>query len=601
MALRTVIYLRKSSKDKDEKQIHSIPRQREDILDFVERYNKAQLPEDRLVFDPDKDIIAEDASAKELGRPKFHEMVKSIQKNQYDVLLCTELSRLSRNAVDTGTVVQLLEPEDRKKPAHLKRVQTKDKLFTTTPTDKFTLALFLTVSKFENDQRAVNTSSGMAHQKGKGVTTHKAPLGYINVGETKGDKWVERDTLIWGSVRTIWEMFLTGEYSVTNLKHEADELGITVLERGGTRHLPVETTYRGMLCNRYYTGVVKKVNKETGKVDWIEGKHPAMVTEEEFDRAQYILQGQGYKHQPISKTVSIENILNELLVCGKCTTEIHGIVKPTRMTFEQKLRYTCLHCKHRFSSAEKKPCPECGTPISEETKTDVHHYYRCGKRSSGLACSHDFYGKGKLMKNIQAEDIQEYLDSQLSKLHITERLFEVLRRQLYTLWLDGNKNVQKKREEHRKNLKKLEDERLNIQRKGLEHPPETDTEREDYDHLMDANKKDQEDLQHLIEDTKEKQEETFERAWQSLQALREAKSVFAEPKIGIEPKRRLILSLISNLKITDNKWEIIWKSPFDAVAKASFAKTSNTISGKRRGEINYNWLPRLDSNQGPCR
>ncbi len=597
MSLRTVIYLRKSSKDEDEKQIHSIPRQKEDILEFIERYNNAQVPEERLTFDPEKDIIAEDASGKTLGRVKFAKMVQEIQKKKYDVLLCTELSRLSRNAVDTGTVVQLLEPIRPKELPPLKRIQTKDKIFTTTPTDKFTLALFLTVSKFENDQRAMNTQSGMAHQKGKGRTTHRAPLGYINKGEKKGETWVEPDPETFENVRKLWEFFMTGDYSVRDLKREGDARGVTIVNKKGERHLPVESSYRVILRNRYYAGYVKKVDRETKKIEWIPAKHRALVSDAEFEKVQLILQGRGWKHQATSNAPTIDALLNELLVCGKCQTEIGGAMRPTRMVFEDKVRYTCTHCKHRFASADKSPCPKCGTSISHETKVDTYRYYRCARKLSSLSCSHDFYGTGKPAKNVQAEKIEEYFDKQLSRLHISDGLFQVLKRQLYTLWLEGNQHLKKQKEIHRKQLAKLEEERLKIQRKALDKERMSDIEREDHESLLEANRSDQEEKEQEIAQLKETGEEKFEKAWQTLNALREAKTVFGEPSIGFEPKRKLVLSLVSNLKITDNKWEIIWKKPFDTVAKASFAKKAGAKSGTGSDAEKLNWLPELGSNQ----
>lgn len=592
MALRTVIYLRKSSKDKDEShQKYSLERQKEEILPFIERYNAVRPPSEQLKFDPKKDIIEEDGSAKKLGRVKFNLMINEIRKNRYDVLLCTELSRLSRNAIDTGVLVQLLEDEN------LKAIQALDKAFTTAPTDKFTLVLFLSVAKYENDQRGSNTSSGMSNKKRKGGTANKAPMGYINKGETKGEKWVEADPMTWESVRKIWDFFLGGDYSVPDLKREGDEMGITILDGEGNRNLPVETTYRGMLRNKYYAGYIPRKNKETQEIEWVQGQHQAMVTDAEFEKVQLILQSRGYKYQVSKYGLKINSILNEILVCGKCTTEVNGIRKPTRMIFEDKVRYTCLHCKHRFSSSQKYPCPKCNTPITDKTKVDSHSYYRCGQRQSSKACSHDFYGDGKFMKNINADDVEKYLDQNLSALHISDNLFDVLKKQLYTLWLEKNDAAKKQKSESRKQLAKLEDERIKIQRKGLDKEKMSDIDRLDYDNLLDRNKSDMDMINESISELHEHDEERFEKAWQSLQALRDAKNLLGKPEIGIEPKRKILLSLVSNLKISDKKWEVIWKKPFDVVANAGIAKNAFKRSGTLLQVGDFNWLPRLDSNQ----
>lgn len=589
MALRTVIYLRRSSNEKDEShQKYSLERQREEIFPFIERYNAVRSPEEQLRFDPEKDVIEEDGSAKEPGRIKFNLMIGEIHKNKYDVLLCTELSRLSRNAIDTGVIVQLLEKK------HLKTIQAMDKVFDTTPTDKFTLGLFLSVAKYENDQRGINTGSGISNKKRKGGTANKAPMGYINKGELKGEKWVDRDPQTWDNVRTIWELFLSGNYSMPNIKKEADVMGITVRDAEGNRNLPVQTTYRWMLRNKYYAGYIQRTDRDTQEIEWIKGQHPAMVTEEEFERVQLILQSRGYKHQKSKDTPKMNSILSEILVCGKCTTEVNGIKNPTRMDYEDKVRYTCSHCKHRFTSASKRPCPECTTPISTDTKIDTNRYYRCGQRSSEGPCSHEFYGDGKLLKNIKAGDIEKYLDQKLSSLYISDKLFIVFKRQLYTLWLEKNDAVKMQKTEHRKQLNKLEDERIKIQRRGLDKEKMSGRDRLDYDHLLDRNKSDIDALEESIRGMREDDEERFEKAWQSLQALRDAKSILGNHAIGFEPKRSLLLSLVSNLKITDKKWEVIWKKPFDILAKAGIAKNAFKRSGTMLQAGDFNWLPILE-------
>lgn len=179
--LRTIIYMRKSSEDETEKQAESIHRQRRDIEAYLER--NAMEDEMTRLDVRDEDIHHEDASAKKLGRKEFTKVIEKIKKGQglYKVLLCTELTRLSRNPIDNGTVVSLLD--DREKDTenkYLEQVRTLDQIFRSNPTDKFTLSLFLSVAKFENDMRAKNTSSGMQNRKSQGATTNRAPFGYIN-------------------------------------------------------------------------------------------------------------------------------------------------------------------------------------------------------------------------------------------------------------------------------------------------------------------------------------------------------------------------------------------------------------------------------------
>ena len=56
--LRTAIYIRRSSED-DEKQIHSLDRQAEELNTFLDRYNNSCDSSEQLIYDPDKDIYKE--------------------------------------------------------------------------------------------------------------------------------------------------------------------------------------------------------------------------------------------------------------------------------------------------------------------------------------------------------------------------------------------------------------------------------------------------------------------------------------------------------------------------------------------------------------
>ena len=309
MALRTAVYIRRSSEDHDEKQIHSIERQEEDLTRYFEKQSKVEDSLHRLESDTEKDFYREDASSKRPGRKQFNVMLEEIRKNKYDVLLCTDLTRLSRNAVDSGALVQLLEED------HLKEIRTLDKVFTTIPTDKFTLSLFLAVSKYENDQRALNTISGLQNQKRKGKTTHRAPMGYINKGERKGEHWVEKDGDNFVQARKMWDLLFTGNYTIDALRDIARENGLTYSSKG-IRHFPTSQSIRYMLSNPYYMGKVLLSDKRTGVEEWIKGEHPAMVTEEEFDKAQMILEKNGYKHAKLNKAVDIIEIIKTLAVSG---------------------------------------------------------------------------------------------------------------------------------------------------------------------------------------------------------------------------------------------------------------------------------------------
>lgn len=93
------IYLRRSSDDK-EHQIASLPSQRE-VLTRLKKDNGLNVSR----------IVEESKSAKQPGRPIFNEEIKRLEEGVIQGLIVWDLSRASRNPVDSGTLSWLLQKE----------------------------------------------------------------------------------------------------------------------------------------------------------------------------------------------------------------------------------------------------------------------------------------------------------------------------------------------------------------------------------------------------------------------------------------------------------------------------------------------------------
>lgn len=580
--LRTVVYIRKSTKDKDEKQVHSLPRQFGDITEFLARYNSVCKPEEKLSFDPEKDLFQEDASAKRPWRRRFWEMIRAIEKNKYDVLLCHELSRLSRNPIDTWVLVTLLDkpPSPSKLPPHLRQIRTLTNIFANTPTDTFTLSLFLSVAKFENDQRAINTSSGMQRQKKKGVTTNKAPMGYKNnPGGRKGKKTVSRDGDNFTMLQGLWYQFATWSYTVSEIARMGSEMGVTTIESykdGERRTVPSESSYRSMFENSYYSGWITDKDGTSHK-----GEHEAMVDNETFDAVQLLLQKRGYKHAKLITAFSYENILKGILICGKTNESVYVDVKS---------RFTCPHCKYRFYSAALKPCPKCSHTFSEkEGRHEVYKYYCFPK---GVEHEYKWKGEVKRARNIPSEYIESLVDDEISKLSISDELFTLLKGRLYGMWLEKWEQSQKYKKELQKEIEILEERRRKNRASLIEKQNSlSQTEQEDIEATIALFDKEIIELKNKKDEIDELDTEWFEVAWQLLNTLLSAKKFFGEKgESSLEPKRRLILSMVTNHKFLDGKIITEWKKPFDIVASAGLTKQKSQNESEIF-EWDLKWLP----------
>ena len=130
------LYARKST-EQDEKQALSIESQVKEMLAIAERENLDVI-----------DIRRESHSAKDSGqRPVFKQILEDIDRERFNAILTWAPDRLSRNAGDLGSLVDLM---DEKK---LLKIRTYGQDFSDSPNEKFLLMILCSQSKLENDNR----------------------------------------------------------------------------------------------------------------------------------------------------------------------------------------------------------------------------------------------------------------------------------------------------------------------------------------------------------------------------------------------------------------------------------------------------------------
>ena len=138
------LYARKST-ESDERQAMSIDSQIKEMTTLAEREN--------LFI---KEIRQESHSAKSSGlRPVFNQLLIDIREEKFDAILTWAPDRLSRNAGDLGTLVDLMDQ------GKLKTIRTFSQSFSNNPNEKFLLMILCSQAKLENDNRAKNISRGL--------------------------------------------------------------------------------------------------------------------------------------------------------------------------------------------------------------------------------------------------------------------------------------------------------------------------------------------------------------------------------------------------------------------------------------------------------
>ena len=118
--MKYCLYARKST-ESDERQALSIDSQVKEMLQIAERENLEII-----------DIRRESKSAKDSGnRPVFKELIRDIAEERFNAILTWAPDRLSRNAGDLGSLVDMM---DAKK---LLGIRTYGQTFSNSPNEKF--------------------------------------------------------------------------------------------------------------------------------------------------------------------------------------------------------------------------------------------------------------------------------------------------------------------------------------------------------------------------------------------------------------------------------------------------------------------------------
>lgn len=385
----TIIIYRRKSTEGDERQIASLPDQAAALHDIISRLgiDQSQILED----------VEEAKSAKEPGRPLFSaKVLVPLSKGKANAIMCWHADRLSRNAIDTAALVNLMDV------GKLQAVITNQQIFWNTPMDKFMLALLCGQAKLENDNKSINVKRGLQGKVRRGWRPGCAPIGYLNSKvKEKGERDIVVDEERFPLVQKLWALFLSGKYSVRQIQRIAkDDLCLRTKEtrkRGG-KPLSISHIYH-ILTDHFYYGSYLWINSEAEKRELVKGSHRAMISEEEYRKAQAIL---GRPLKPYSKTHTFA--YKGLIRCGECGAMI---------TAEEKWQIICGVCKTKFHADNKERCPSCDTPIMDmEHKILLHYvYYRCTKRKDP-DCS---------QRSIHPEEIEVAIRDELKKVSIKEK------------------------------------------------------------------------------------------------------------------------------------------------------------------------------------
>lgn len=325
---RYLMYLRKST-DSEDRQIQSIEDQRKEL--------------DRLARKLKLEVIGtyqENMSAKKPGRPEFNRMLTDIKKGKANGILCWKVNRLARNPIDGGEIMWLVQQ------GTVQSVQTLEREHKTGD-NIILMSVELGMATQYSIDLSKDVKRGMLSKAEKGWRPGRAPLGYKNdkSGE-QGSKVIHTDEEKFPLVRKMWDLMLTGEYSVSKIVDIANnEWGLRKTTRRGEVKLYESHGY-DIFTNSFYYGEYEWDNKV------YQGKHKPMITPGEFDYVQKLL---GIKAKPQTKHKDLP--YRGTIRCGECGCYVTTEIKTKRIKSQNIIKsFIYHHCtkKKRDAHCQQK-------------------------------------------------------------------------------------------------------------------------------------------------------------------------------------------------------------------------------------------------------
>ncbi len=365
--LRYVLYARRSTTDEGS-QVRSVPDQIKHCKRHADREGLNIVA-----------TVREKGSAKRPNpkiRPQFYDILEEIENGgKYDAILSYAPDRLSRNMLDGGRIINLLDD------GKIKDLQFPTHHFTNDPSGKLMLGIMFSFSKHFADDLSRKVKTGVSGNLEDGKSGGQPKWGYDREddGYYRPNEWFD-------VIQEAWYMRAKGATNKTVLEYLLEkeyhrQTKITRKNKKIRKILPTEKSVGQMFRDPFYFGMLEQTN-QTIDIRTIQLDFEPMIDEETYNQVQALAYTR--KRDTSSKKRAEFKPLTHMVFCGVCNDTRWmqaGKNKPGGSKYHV-LSYRCdnKNCTRTVKSVRAKFVFEAIYELLEKFELSDEAYERYSKR-----------------------------------------------------------------------------------------------------------------------------------------------------------------------------------------------------------------------------
>ncbi|MBT4760066.1 MAG: recombinase family protein [Bdellovibrionaceae bacterium] len=293
-------------------------------------------------------------SGKDTNRPELQRLLKAIRNKEIDLVLVSELSRISRSMKDFADIWEMMQK------CGCGFQSLRENFDTTTAAGEMVLFSVANIAQFERRQISERVSLNLNARSKRGLYNGGCvPFGYELIKGKPGYLAIHKDQA--EVVKKAYETFLKEETLQLAAKWlNANGYRLTRIMSGGGRHKRLDfftvDNLHHILRNIAYAGL--KTYKENNEVKKTKAVWEAIIEKRVFNRVQKILTENKSKKKPHSKT-RYPYLVTGITYCDKCGDPLSG--KSAWGSTTKVAYYEHVWSTKRNSSLAKKVF-DCGNP-----------------------------------------------------------------------------------------------------------------------------------------------------------------------------------------------------------------------------------------------